>query len=86
MSDVIPASAQLVVVGAGPGGYHAAFKAAELGLSVTLIDPAVNPGGVCLYRGRIPCGRTGSHGYTVRILPFHPTLSHKLEVGILRWA
>ena len=54
VSDAIPASAQLVVVGAGPGGYHAAFKAAELGLAVTLIDPAINPGGVCLYRGCIP--------------------------------
>ncbi len=54
MSDTIPATAQLVVVGAGPGGYHAAFKAAELGLTVTLIDPAINPGGVCLYRGCIP--------------------------------
>ena len=54
MSDAIPATAQLVVVGAGPGGYHAAFKAAELGLAVTLIDPAINPGGVCLYRGCIP--------------------------------
>jgi len=49
-----PAKAQLVVIGAGPGGYAAAFRAAELGLSVTLIDPDVKPGGVCLYRGCIP--------------------------------
>mgnify|MGYP000252356426 CR=1 FL=1 len=55
MSDnKIPASAQLVVIGAGPGGYHAAFKAAELGLDVTVIDPEANPGGVCLHRGCIP--------------------------------
>src|SRR4051812_1137610 len=45
---------QLVVVGAGPGGYAAAFLAADLGLSVALVDPAVNPGGVCVYRGCIP--------------------------------
>ncbi len=50
----IPESAKLVVIGAGPGGYHAAFKAAELGLDVTLIDPEENPGGVCLHRGCIP--------------------------------
>lgn len=49
-----PAGAGLVVIGAGPGGYAAAFKAAELGLQVTLIDPEVNPGGVCLHRGCIP--------------------------------
>ncbi len=55
MSDNnIPATAQLVIIGAGPGGYAAAFKAAELGLAVTLIDPEVNPGGVCLHRGCIP--------------------------------
>jgi dihydrolipoamide dehydrogenase len=47
-------SVQLVVVGAGPGGYAAAFLAADLGLSVALVDPEPNPGGVCVYRGCIP--------------------------------
>lgn len=45
---------QLLVIGAGPGGYAAAFYAADLGMGVTLIDPEINPGGVCLYRGCIP--------------------------------
>jgi dihydrolipoamide dehydrogenase len=45
---------QLVVIGAGPGGYAAAFYAADKGLKVALVDPEVNPGGVCLYRGCIP--------------------------------
>ena len=45
---------QLAVIGGGPGGYAAAFMAADLGLEVTLIDPEENPGGVCLYRGCIP--------------------------------
>ena len=47
-------SVQLVVVGGGPGGYAAAFLGADLGLSVALVDPEVNPGGVCVYRGCIP--------------------------------
>ncbi|MCH7972579.1 MAG: dihydrolipoyl dehydrogenase [Bacteroidetes bacterium] len=46
--------AELVVIGAGPGGYAAAFLAADLGIKVTLIDKEKNPGGVCLYRGCIP--------------------------------
>ncbi len=44
----------LAVVGAGPGGYAAAFMAADKGLEVTLIDPEPNPGGICLYHGCIP--------------------------------
>ncbi len=44
----------IAVIGAGPGGYAAAFLAADLGMKVTLIDPEANPGGVCLYRGCIP--------------------------------
>ncbi len=44
----------LTIIGAGPGGYAAAFYAADLGMNVTLIDKNENPGGVCLYRGCIP--------------------------------
>lgn len=44
----------IVIIGAGPGGYAAAFYAADLGMNVTLIDKNENPGGVCLYRGCIP--------------------------------
>ena len=47
-------STKLAVIGAGPGGYAAAFLAADLGMKVTVIDLELNPGGVCLYRGCIP--------------------------------
>lgn len=53
MSDT-STHAQIVVLGGGPGGYPAAFLAADLGLSVTLVEMETNPGGVCLYRGCIP--------------------------------
>jgi dihydrolipoamide dehydrogenase len=45
---------ELVVIGGGPGGYAAAFYAADLGIETTLVDLEPNPGGVCLYRGCIP--------------------------------
>ena len=45
---------QLIVIGAGPGGYAAAFLAADLGMSVAIVEKELNPGGVCLYRGCIP--------------------------------
>lgn len=45
---------QLVVLGGGPGGYAAAFLAADLGMAVTLVDQERRLGGVCLLRGCIP--------------------------------
>ncbi|MEJ2221454.1 MAG: FAD-dependent oxidoreductase [Desulfobacterales bacterium] len=45
---------EVLVIGSGPGGYAAAFRAADLGLDVTMVDPAARPGGVCLYKGCIP--------------------------------
>jgi dihydrolipoamide dehydrogenase len=47
-------SVQVAVLGAGPGGYAAAFYAADLGMRVALVDEEKHPGGVCLYRGCIP--------------------------------
>ncbi|MEO5339631.1 MAG: dihydrolipoyl dehydrogenase [Magnetococcus sp. MYC-9] len=47
-------SAQVVVLGAGPGGYAAAFLAAGHGFSTILVDADSQPGGVCLQRGCIP--------------------------------
>ena len=46
--------AEIVVIGAGPGGYAAAFRAADLGKQVILIDKDPTLGGVCLNRGCIP--------------------------------
>ena len=46
--------ADVVVVGAGPGGYAAAFRAADLGLRTILVDARGQPGGVCLHDGCIP--------------------------------
>ena len=45
---------QLAVLGAGPGGYAAAFLAADLGMKVTLIETGPKPGGTCLNVGCIP--------------------------------
>ena len=44
----------LLVIGGGPGGYHAAFRAAENGLQVILVEAMPDLGGVCLHRGCIP--------------------------------
>ncbi len=50
----LPVEAEVVVIGGGPGGYAAAFRAADLGLDVTLVTDEPQLGGVCLLRGCIP--------------------------------
>lgn len=50
----LPVETQVLVLGAGPGGYSAAFRAADLGLDVTLVSDEPVLGGVCLQRGCIP--------------------------------
>src|SRR5207245_9529462 len=54
MPDVGTKQTQLLVIGAGPGGYPAAFAAADHGMKVTMVDSDPQPGGVCLNRGCIP--------------------------------
>lgn len=44
----------LLVIGGGPGGYGAAFRAADLGLDVTMVDQNSRPGGTSLHKGTIP--------------------------------
>ncbi len=53
-SGPVQAEADLLVLGAGPGGYTAAFRAADLGLAVTLVERWPTLGGVCLNVGCIP--------------------------------
>lgn len=54
MPESTPTHVQVAVLGGGPGGYPAAFTAADHGLKVALIDQDPQPGGVCLNRGCIP--------------------------------
>jgi dihydrolipoamide dehydrogenase len=50
----MPSEFDLIVIGAGPGGYVCAFRAAQLGLKVALIDKRATLGGTCLNVGCIP--------------------------------
>jgi dihydrolipoamide dehydrogenase len=61
-----PITTQIVVVGAGPGGYAAAFYTADLGKKVVLVERANRLGGVCLNRGCIPSKALLYAAHTVR--------------------
>lgn len=57
----------LVVIGGGPGGYTAAFRAAELDIETIIVDPSGGLGGVCLHTGCIPSKTMLSIGQTLQL-------------------
>ena len=67
---------QLLVLGAGPGGYTAAFRGADLGLDVILVERYATLGGVCLNVGCIP---SKALLHTARVID---EASHSAELGI----
>ncbi len=64
MNEIIKEKYDVLVLGGGPGGYTAAFRAADLGLSVCLVEQRKQLGGVCLHEGCIP-SKTLLHGTSV---------------------
>ncbi len=81
----------LLVIGGGPGGYAAAFRAADLGLDVTMVDTREQPGGVCLFEGCIPSKALlflseliydAARAKTMGVLFEHPKIDIK---GIKSW-
>ena len=81
--------ADLVVIGSGPGGYTAAFRAADLGLNVTLIEKYDSLGGVCLNVGCIP-SKALLHSAAViseaREMEKHGISFGKPEIDLLRFS
>ncbi len=54
--------------------------------TTTLDDAGAGPDGRQLYRGRLAPERGGSLVYGIRVLPVHPALLNKHELGLVRWA
>ena len=79
----------VAVLGGGPGGYAAAFLAADRGLKTTLIDAAAKPGGTCLHVGCIPSKAllhaahlvTAAHEAAAFGITFAPP---KIDINVLR--
>lgn len=69
--------AELIVLGGGPGGYAAAFHAADLGLKPILIERESRLGGVCLLRGCIPSKAL------ITAADFYERIRHADDMGIL---
>src|ERR1700761_3232119 len=89
--------ADILVLGAGPGGYTAAFRAADLGQNVVLVDSRPTLGGVCLNVGCIPskallhvakviddAKAMGAHGVSFGAPTFDPTAIRGWKDGVVK--
>jgi len=76
----MPQSFDLIVLGAGPGGYVCAFRAAQLGLKVALIEKRPTLGGTCLNVGCIP-SKTLLHSTEQFVFAKHHAAEHGIKLG-----
>lgn len=81
--------ADLLVIGGGPGGYHAAFRAAENGIPATIVELMPALGGVCLHRGCIPSKTFLSLAETIHLAEVSTTIGvnfgePKLDLDAIR--
>ncbi len=75
-SGTVDLECDVVVLGAGPGGYSAAFRAADLGLKVVLVERYATLGGVCLNVGCIPSKAL------LHVAAVMDEVSHMADVGV----
>ena len=80
MSSSSPSPYDLIVIGAGPGGYVCAFRAAQLGLKVALVDKRPTLGGTCLNVGCIP-SKALLHSSEHFVWAKHHANDHGIKLG-----
>lgn len=80
MSSSNPSPFDLIVIGAGPGGYVCAFRAAQLGLKVALVDKRPTLGGTCLNVGCIP-SKALLHSSEHFVWAKHHANEHGIKLG-----
>ncbi|MCE9625212.1 MAG: dihydrolipoyl dehydrogenase [Deltaproteobacteria bacterium] len=78
-------STEVAVIGAGPGGYVAAIRAAQLGKEVTIINAEALPGGVCLLRGCIPSKALIEAANLLHRIPYAAEMGIKVEGLSVDW-
>ena len=81
----MPQTFDIVVIGAGPGGYATALRAAELGLSVALVERDATLGGTCLNRGCIPSKALLTAAHAMHTAKWAPVTGLQVQVTRIRF-